>query len=216
MLDTSRESNICSTALSSTSVRLPSLSSTLTDSLSQQNTIESNTPLFASFVANATQTLYNPVANRFSMYPFSPTTAPSWTVTPSTSFARVRALQLTDPETPSLASLTASGKAALELTAWSAKMRFERATRIALDEERHPDILESLMSAFEEGERVEMRGEFGHVLWPLFNGANSALEPLLNGVWTFGKFVKWRATQTGNSSVFIPKYVSSLSGQSLV
>lgn len=139
------------------------------------------------------------------MYPFTPTTAPSWTVTPSTTFARVRALHLTDPETPSLASLTASGKAALELTAWSTKMRFERATRIALDEARHPEILPSLMGAFDAGERVEMRGEFGHVLWPLFNAPNSALEPLLNGVWTFEKFVKWRATQTGNSSVFLSK-----------
>lgn len=191
--------------LSYTSVQRTDLLRTFADLLRPQNTIESNTPLFASFIANTAQTLYNPVANKFSMYPFTPTTAPSWTVTPSTSFARVRALHLTDPETPSLASLTASGKAALDLTAWSAKMRFERATRIALDEERHPDILASLMGAFEEGEKVEMRGEFGHVLWPLFNGATSALEPLLNGVWTFGKFVKWRATQTWNSSVFIPK-----------
>lgn len=140
------------------------------------------------------------------MYPFMPPTLPPFNVTPAASFARVRSIHLTDPDSLS-SELNSTGKAAAELTAWSAKMRFQRSDRIAFDPIRSPKILPFLSKAFKNGERVEMRGEFGHVVWPLFVTGQKVLEPVLNGAWSFAKFIEWSAQQKNNLSVFLPKFV---------
>lgn len=172
----------------------------------RQHQIETGSPLFGSFAPVETRDAYNPVANTYSMYPFSPTVPPSWLTTPSTSFARVRSVHLTDSVTPTTS--TPLERASKEYKAWSNKMQFERPTMTPFDS-RIPKILPYLRKAFKEGQRVEMRGEFGHVLWPLFteNRLDKGLEPVLDGEWPFSRLIKWRAAQAGRDSVFVPSYV---------
>lgn len=139
------------------------------------------------------------------MFPYAPPTTPPWTASASTYFTRVKSVS-----TNSSSYLNPELEESRDLTAWSERMKFERTSRLALDS-RHPTILAALRKPFLEGEQVQMRANFGHVVWPLSLGSGTAgktgLVPVLEGQWPFAKFANWSKLQPAFKSVFLPRFV---------
>lgn len=151
-----------------------------------------------------------PTSRLYAMFPFAPPVSPPWTSSTSSYFARIKSVSSSSTSTPDLAPN--SNATIDELTAWSERMKFERSSRLALDE-RHPTVLASLRKPFADGEQVEMRASFGHIVWPLSISSGkvgeTGLVPVLEGRWPFPKFAKWSQLQTAFRSVFLPRYASS-------
>lgn len=142
----------------------------------------------------------NDTQNKLAFYPFTPTTLPSWSITAADTFARLQEIRSTR-------NLVES-KEALELGSWARKMKFEhKVKRVPLDLNSTKTLTESLNSIDLEGE-LEIRGEFGNWLLPIFYDGKATKENrnVLAGNFNLESFRKW---SNGKEAVFIAKFVTA-------
>lgn len=167
-----------------------------------QNALDKQTPIFAALPNSPISSQSTPTS-RYGLYPFVPPVQSPWMYNANAALARVTAVS-TSPLNAS--SLSKVDQEAQDLQAWSERMKFERTTHLPLDPIGHPTALASVRQPFESTDRVELRGTFGHVVWPqnLLRGG-VGLGPTLDGVWPFTKFIKWNTTNPNSSSLFVPE-----------
>ncbi|BGP23771.1 hypothetical protein Rt10032_c05g2506 [Rhodotorula toruloides] len=172
-----------------------------------------STALFASVPQNL-DTL------RYSMFPHASLVPVSQILTGGTSsFARFKSVSLSS--TSSSVAEDPAHKAHLEMLQWTERMRLERSARIGIYAPPSLDgssktpaelsILRALRAPFaeeeKEGKEVNVSARFGHVAWPLYRDyeRQSALGPVLEGSWPFGRFADWASeTVKKVKNVFLP------------
>lgn len=158
------------------------------------------------------------------MYPFTPSTPPNWLAGATSYFSRLRAVSIPD----------SAAAADEDFTNWSKKLNFnsaENRLRRNLDFNSPvrggTDIVRNLLKPFkettssslsarrdeiveeEEKEVLELRGSFGHIVWPLYPNQTSkdtqnGMGPVLSGEWDFTAFEKWLKTEPNLNSFFMP------------
>jgi len=155
----------------------------------------------------------------YSLFPFVPANPAPWTAGAANSFARVQAVSLAPlPGDAHESEAHASHAAALEFQSWAAKLKIDKTTRLPLSQDGPKSALPALVAPFlkemKEGERLEMKASFGHIVWPVYPPTAQptatqevdalGLGPVLEGKWTFDKFARWR-NQLGpeTKSVFL-------------
>lgn len=157
------------------------------------------------------------------MFPHSSLVPVSQILTGGTSsFARFKSISLSS--TSSSVAEDPAHKAHLEMLQWTERMRLERSARIGIYAPPSTDgssktpaelsILRALRAPFakeeKEGKEVNVSARFGHVAWPLYRDyeRQSALGPVLEGSWPFGRFADWASeTVKKVKNVFLPSCV---------
>lgn len=197
---------------------------TLANRLRPQDAERKSTALFASVPQNL-ETL------RYSMFPHAPLVPVSQILTSGTSsFARFKSISLSS--TSSSVAEDPAHKAHLEMLQWTERMRLERSARIGIyappsssssdgggasKTAQELSILRALRAPFADeekaGKEVRVCARFGHVAWPLYRDyeRQSALGPVLEGSWPFGRFADWaHETVQKVKNVFLPSCVGRL------
>lgn len=155
----------------------------------------------------------------YSLFPFAPSNPAPWTAGAANSFARVQAKSLAPlPGDSGESEEFAAHATALEFQSWAAKMKLDKTARLPLSQSGPKSALPALVAPFlkeiKDGERLEMKANFGHLVWPVYpptaqptaeqDAAALGLGPVLEGSWTFEKFAKWRnEIGSGTKSVFL-------------
>lgn len=187
-----------------------------------QYATQSSTPIFAS--------LSQPIPPdqlKYAMYPFAPSSSPSWLAGATNYFSRIRSVSKPD----------SAAAADEDFTNWANKLNFnsvENRLRRNLDFDSSirggNDLIKNLLEPFteaaagtsmsarrdeieeeEEKEVLELRGSFGHIVWPIYHNQNKdgqmAMGPVLSGEWNFRQFEKWLKTEPNLINNFMPALV---------
>lgn len=158
------------------------------------------------------------------MYPFTPATPPRWTEGATTFFSRLRTVALTydlNSATedfakfsqklnlaPSRVNILTNGPRNI-----GTALRNPFSIKVpATPEDAKLGLKQSTeMVPLAEGEKMDLIGSFGHIVWPLYHSSNKdetrqleGMGPAMKGPREAADFIRWRQKSDSVAGVFLP------------